>query len=155
MCSADTVGEVKAVDPMEALLLQKTTQRVATVKTWQSSSRPVRQSKVACFEGTCAVGHQTLGDLFSILKEGPVHDGFASLLATSNELFEEFAHASILTRHKKWCECVFTLEPEHQEGFDKVCQRILGNLFGMFEASLFAPKTTNKAKCFLHVLHCL
>jgi hypothetical protein len=47
------------------------------------------------------------------------------------------------------------LEPEHQEGFDKVCQRILGDLFGMFEASLFAPKTTNKAKCFLHVLHCL
>ncbi len=140
---------------MEALLPQKTTQRIATVKTWRSSSRPAAQSEVARFEGTCAVGHQTLGDFFSVLKEGHVHNGFASSLATSNELFEEFVCASILTRHEKWHECIFTLEPEHQEGFDKVCQRILGDLFGMFEASLFAPKTTNKAKCFLHVLHCL
>ena len=97
-----------------------------------------------------------LGDFFSFSKEGPIHNGFPSLLATSNELFEEFAHASILTRHEKWCECVFTLEPEHQEGFDKVCQRIVGNLFGMFEASLlFAPKTTNRSKCFPRVFLCL
>jgi hypothetical protein len=96
-----------------------------------------------------------LGDFFSILKEGPVHNGFASSLATSNELFEEFAYASILTRHEKWYESIFTLEPEHQEGVDKVCQRIVGDLFGMFEASLFAPKTTNRAHYFLHVLHYL
>jgi hypothetical protein len=80
---------------------------------------------------------------------------FASWLATSDELFEEFAYASILTLHEKWYERIFTLEQEHQEGFDRVCQRIVGDLFGMFEASLFAPKTTNRANYFLHVLHYL
>jgi hypothetical protein len=154
MYCADTVGKVKAVDLMEALLLRKTAHRIATIKTWRSLAPPVVQSEVTRFEGIFAVRNQTLSDFFSILKEGPVHNGFAAKLV-SNELLEEFAFASILTTHEKWYKCLFTLDSKHKDDFDKVCQRIVGDLFVMFKTSLFAPKTTNRAKYFLHVLHYL
>jgi hypothetical protein len=64
MHSADTVGEVKAVDPIEALLLRRTTHRNSTIKKWRSSSRPVAPSEVTRFEGSWALGNQTLGDFF-------------------------------------------------------------------------------------------
>jgi hypothetical protein len=79
------VGIVKAVDPMEALLLRKTAHRKATIKSWRSSAPPVAQSKVTRFEGHFVVRNQTLSVFFSILKEGPVRNGFAALLVSSNE----------------------------------------------------------------------
>ena len=108
MYSADTLGEVREVDLMEALILRKTMHRNATIKKWRTLSQPVAQRAVARFEDTCAVRNQILGDFFStILKEGPVQNGFALSLATSNALFEEVAYSSILTRHEKWLECVY------------------------------------------------
>jgi hypothetical protein len=83
------------------------------------------------------------------MKQQMIQIGFVHLLTTSVDLFSEFAFASILTPHEQWYERVFGLESEHQQGFNKVCQRILGDLLGMFEASLFAPKTTTKSKFFL------
>jgi hypothetical protein len=77
------------------------------------------------------------------------------LLTTDNNLFGEFVVASIFTPHQSWYEKVFKLECEHHQGFDNVCQQILGDLFEMFEVSLFAPKTTTQAKYFLHVLRYL
>jgi hypothetical protein len=74
------------------------------------------------------------------------------LLTTSDNLFEESAFASILTPHENWYKSVFALESQHHPVFDMVCQRILGDLLGMFEASLFAPKTTTRSKFYLHVL---
>lgn len=78
--------------------------------------------------------------------------GFANLLTTSNKLFREFAHASILAPNKQWHESVFALESDHQQGFNKLFQRILGDLLGMFEAAQFALKTTASSKFFSHVL---
>jgi hypothetical protein len=118
------------------------------------SSLTIAQGEVSRFEGTYKVKNQSLVDFFSILKEDMIRIGFATLLTTSDDLFVEFAFASILTPHEPWYECVFTLESERQQSFNKVCQHILGDLFGMFEAALFAPKTTTRANC-LHILHYL
>jgi hypothetical protein len=68
-----------------------------------------------------------------------------SLLATS-DLFKESTFASVLTPHGNWCQSVRALESEHHLVFDMVCQRILGDSFGMFEAALFAPRTTTRTK---------
>jgi hypothetical protein len=93
---------------------------------------------------------------FSILKEDTIQIGFANLLITSDNLFGEFASASILTPHEQWYEQVcFALESKHQQGFKKVCQWILGDLFGMFEAALLAPKTTTGVQFCLLGLHYL
>ena len=107
MYSADTLGEVREVDLMEALILRKTMHRNATIKKWRTLSQPVAQRAVARFEDTCAVRNQILGDFFStILKEGPVQNCFVSS-HIKYALFEEVAYSSILTRHEKWLECVY------------------------------------------------
>jgi hypothetical protein len=146
---------VSAVDPMEALILRKTKQRNATITKWKVTSPTIRQQgEISRFEGTYEVENQSLANFFSILKEDKIQIGFVNLLTTS-DLFNEFAFASILTPHEQWYQCVFTLHSDYQQGFNKVCQRIIGDLFGMFEAALFAPKTTTRAKFYLHVLRYL
>jgi hypothetical protein len=157
MHSADTAGSVKAVDPTEALIRRKTKQRTATIAQWKLSSALIAQQEgeISRFEGTHEVKNQVLVDFISILKEDTIPIEFASLLTTSDNLFQELAFANILAPHEQWHERVFALGAEHQQVFNKVCQRILGDLFGMFEAALLAPKTTTKAKFYLHVLHCL
>jgi hypothetical protein len=115
------------------------------------NSPTIAQGEVGRFEGTYEIKNQVLDDFISILKEDMIHIG----LTASNHLFGEFTFASILSAHKQWYECVFALASEHQQGFNQVCQRILGDLFGMFEDVLFSPKTTTRTKFFLHVLHYL
>jgi hypothetical protein len=156
MYSADMVGKVTAVNPMEALLLRKTTHRTTTIANWKLTSPTIAEGEaINRFEGTYRVKNQRFEAFFSIMKEDRIQIGFANLLTTSDDLFSEFAFASILTPHEQWYECIFALECEHQQGFNKVCQRILGDLLTMFEAALFAPKTTTRSKFFLHVLHYL
>jgi hypothetical protein len=156
MYSADTVGKVTAVDPMEALLLRKTKQRNATIAQWKLSSPTIAEGQpVSRFEGTYEARNRRFDTFFSVLKEDTIQNGFAYFLTTSNELFGEFAFASILTDHEKWYESVYALESGHQQGFNEVCQRILGDLLRMFEVALFAPKTTTRSKYYLHVLHYL
>jgi hypothetical protein len=148
MYLADTVGNVTAVDPMEVLLLCRTKQQTVTINHWRLNSPIIAQGEVGRFEGTYKIRNQALGDFFAILKEETIHIGFTHLLTTSDNLFGEFAFASILSPHEPWYECVFALSAEHQQGFNRVCQRILGDLLGMFEDALFLPKTTTRAKFF-------
>jgi hypothetical protein len=114
------------------------------------ASPPITQGEGGHFgEGTCKIKKQAvLGDFFSILKEYTIPIGFANLLTTSVDLFGEFTFASLIPPHKKLYECVFTLASKHQQGFNQVRQRILGDLFGMFEAALFTPKTITRAQFF-------
>jgi hypothetical protein len=156
MYSADMVGKLTSVNPMEALLLRKTTHRNTTIANWKLTSPTIAKGEqISRFEATYKVKNQRFEAFFSILKEDMIQIGFASLLTTSDELFIEFAFSSILTSHEQWYERLFALECEHQQGFNSVCQRILGDLLMMFEAAMFAPKTTTRSKFFLHVLHYL
>jgi hypothetical protein len=124
-----------------------------TINQWRLNSPTIAQGEAGRFEGMYEIRNQVLGDFFSILKEDMIHIGFANFLTISDNLFGEFAFASILSPHKQWYECVFALASKHQQGFHKVCQRIIGGLLWMFEDVFFSPKTTTRAKCFLHVLH--
>ena len=81
MYCADTVGDVRAADPMEALIFRKTSYCNAPFEEWRSISQPVAQREVARFEDTFTDRNQTFGDFFSILKEGHLQDRFASALA--------------------------------------------------------------------------
>jgi hypothetical protein len=147
MCLAYTVGNVMSVDPiMEAQILCKSKHCTATINQWRLYLPMMAHRAVGCFEGTYEIKNKLLADLFSILKEDTVQNGFANFLITSDNLFEEFAFASLFTLREQWYECVFTMELEHRQGFNKVCQRIEGDLFGIFEATLFAPNTTATRK---------
>ena len=156
MYSADMVGKVASINPMEALLLRKTTERKNKITKWKLSTPTTDNGhQITRFQETYEVRRQRFAPFFSILKEEMIENGFVNLLTKCDDLFNEFAFASILTPHEQWYEHVFGLEANHQRGFNEVCQRILGDLLGMFEESLFAPKTTTKSKFYLHVLHYL
>jgi hypothetical protein len=67
MYSADTVGNVTAVDPMEVLILRRTKQRTATINHWRLNTPIISQGEVGRFEGTYEIRNQALGDFFAIL----------------------------------------------------------------------------------------